>query len=136
VIDLGILLDVGPCRDCLSTRIILVNDSPDDHNRWKHDRDDSVEETRDERARRRLDPSLLGLVAENVSDLIYTQPEQIVPAPIRLPHAPYLGSIVQTDHGIVQLIVIEKVRGASLQSSDLGQDAALDSKSEPSPLTV
>ena len=45
VIDLGLLLDVGPCRDCLSTRIILVNDSPDDQNRRNQDRDDSREET-------------------------------------------------------------------------------------------
>ena len=40
VIDLGLLLDVAPCRDCLSTRIILVNDSPDDHNRRNQNRDD------------------------------------------------------------------------------------------------
>ena len=33
VIDLGLLLDVAPCQDRLSTRIILVDDSPDDHNR-------------------------------------------------------------------------------------------------------
>ena len=39
VIDLGLLLDVAPCRDCLSTRIILVNDSPGDHNRWNQDRE-------------------------------------------------------------------------------------------------
>ena len=32
VIDLGLLLGITPCRDCLSTRIILVNDSPGDHN--------------------------------------------------------------------------------------------------------
>ena len=33
VIDLGLLLGSAPCRDCLSTRIILVNDAPGDHNR-------------------------------------------------------------------------------------------------------
>ena len=32
VIDLGLLLNSAPCRDCLSTRIILVNDAPGDHN--------------------------------------------------------------------------------------------------------
>ena len=32
VIDLGLLLSSVPCRDCLSTRIILVNDAPGDHN--------------------------------------------------------------------------------------------------------
>ena len=40
VIDLGLLLGVAPCQDCLSTRIILVNDSPDDHNRRNQSRDD------------------------------------------------------------------------------------------------
>ena len=44
VIDLGLLLDAAPCRDCLSTRIILVNDSPGDHNRRNQNRDDSCED--------------------------------------------------------------------------------------------
>ena len=35
VIDLGLLLGSVPCRDCLSTRIILVNDAPGDHNQGK-----------------------------------------------------------------------------------------------------
>ena len=136
VIDLGLLLDVGPCRDCLSTRIILVNDSPGDHNRWNQDRESSGEETREARANLKPAPDLLGLIAEHVSDLTYVRPEQIVPAPVRLPRTPYLGPIVQTDQGIVQLIMVEKVREASLQSSDLGEDTALDSISEPSPLTA
>ncbi len=50
-------------------------------------------------------PTLLGLIAEHVSDLTYAQPEQIILAPVLLPQAPYLGAIVQTDQGIVQLIV-------------------------------
>ena len=97
----------------------------------------SREETGEARANREASiRHLLGLIAEHVSDLTYVQPEQIVPAPVWLPQAPYLGAIVQTDQGIVQLIVVEKVREASLQSSRLGQDAALDSRSEPSPLTA
>jgi chemotaxis-related protein WspB len=133
VIDLGLLLDVGACRDCLSTRIILVNDSPVDHNHWDQDREGSREETR---PNPKLAPNILGLIAEHVSDLTYVRPEQIVPAPVRLPQTPYLGPIVQTDQGIVQLILVEKVREASLQSSGLGQETALESKSEPSPLTA
>jgi chemotaxis-related protein WspB len=135
VIDLGQLLDVGTCRDCLSTRIILVNDSPGDHNRWNQDREGSGEETREARANRKLAPDLLGLIAEHVSDLTYVRPEQIIPAPVRLPQTPYLGPIAQTDQGIVQLIVVEKVREASLQSFDFGEGKALGSISEPSPLT-
>src|ERR1700730_14010062 len=45
VIDLGLLLNVAPCRDCLSTRIILVNDTPDDHNGLNQDRGDLHEDT-------------------------------------------------------------------------------------------
>jgi chemotaxis-related protein WspB len=136
VIDLGLLLDVGPCRDCLSTRIILVNDSPGDHNLWNQNREASREETGEARANPKPALSLLGLVAEHVSDLTYVRPEQIIPAPVRLSQTPYLGPIVQTDQGIVQLIVVEKVREASLQSSHMGQQTALDSKSGPSPLTA
>src|SRR4051812_23556435 len=33
VIDLGLLLGASACPDRLSTRIILVNDAPGDHNR-------------------------------------------------------------------------------------------------------
>ena len=45
VIDLGLLLDAAPCRDRLSTRIILVNDAPGDHNQGKQDRGDSDDDT-------------------------------------------------------------------------------------------
>ena len=124
VIDLGLLLDVGPSRDCLSTRIILLNDSPGAHNRWNQDREGSRDEPREARANPILAPSLLGLVAEHVSDLTYAQPAQLVPAPVRLPLTPYLGPVVQTDQGIVQLIVVERLREASLQSSNLGHETA------------
>jgi chemotaxis-related protein WspB len=136
VIDLGLLLDAGPCRDCLSTRIILVNDSSGDHNHWNQDREASCDETREAQANPKPTLNLLGLVAEHVSDLTYIRPEQIVPAPVQLPQTPYLGPIVQTDQGIVQLIVVEKVREASLQSSDLVRDKPLDLLSEPSPSTA
>jgi chemotaxis-related protein WspB len=131
VIDLGLLLDVAPCRDCLSTRIILVNDSPGDHNPSNQDREGSRDATAEARANPKSAMNLLGLVAEHVSDLTYVRPEQIVPAPVLLPQTPYLGPIVQTDQGIVQLIVVEKVREASLQSSYMGQETALDSKPNP-----
>ena len=45
VIDLGVLLELAPCRGSLSTRIILVNDAPGDQNRWKQDRDGSRRRT-------------------------------------------------------------------------------------------
>ena len=70
---------------------------------------------------RKPHPNFLGLIAEHVSDLTYVQPEQVIPLPF-LPQAPYLGAIVQTDQGIVQLISVEHVRSASLLSSFPGEN--------------
>jgi len=136
VIDLGLLLNGAPCRDCLSTRIILVNDTPAAHSRSRLDRGGSPEETEGSRAELQHDSNLLGLVAEHVSDLTHARPEQVVSTPVRLPQAPYLDAIVQTDQGIVQLIAVDKLRDASLRLSSLGQGTALNSKSEPWPLTT
>src|ERR1700678_1819183 len=44
VIDLCLLLDAAPCRDCLSTRIILVRDALDDHNQSRLDHGDASED--------------------------------------------------------------------------------------------
>ncbi len=93
VIDLGLLLGAGPCPDRLSTRIILVNHAADDHNQSEGDRVGK----------------LLGLIAEQVSDLTRVQPEQVVPAPVHLPEAPYLDTIARTDQGFVPLIEVSKL---------------------------
>ena len=122
VIDLGLLLDVGMCRDCLSTRIILVNDAPDADDHTGVNRDQTGGETAGKRVRKEQVGSLLGLVAEHVSDLKETRPEDVSPFPICLPRTPYLGSLVQTDQGIVQLIVVDRIREGSLRASDLGKD--------------
>jgi len=121
VIDLGLLLDVAPCRDRLSTRIILVNDAPGGHNRGRQDRDESVGVTGHSPSDQERDPNLLGLVAEQVSDLTHIRPEQVMPAPVHLPQTPYLDAIIQTDQGILQLIAVEKVRNASLRGVSLRQ---------------
>lgn len=134
VLDLGLLLGVTPCQDWLSTRIILVNDAPGGHHNRSQGRDAAHDETAESRRSRKPDPALLGLVAEHVSDLTYSQPEQIIPAPVSLPQTPYLGAMIQTDQGIVQLIVVEHVRAASLRASCPDQDAPWDLNSEPSPL--
>jgi chemotaxis-related protein WspB len=136
VVELGLLLDVGPCQDCLSTRIILVDDSPGDQNRRLRDQEGSNEETREARTNPKVAQNLLGLVAEHVIDLTYVRPEQIIPAPVLLAQTPYLGPIIETDQGIVQLIVVEKVRDASLRSSQLERDTALDSIGETSKPTL
>jgi chemotaxis-related protein WspB len=125
VIDLGLLLGAAPCRDRLSTRIILVNDAPGDHNRGKQDRDESVQDGGQSPPDREREPTLLGLVAEEVSDLTYVKSDQLLPAPVQLPQVPYLGAIVQTDQGILQLIAVDKVRDVFLheqESEDRSRD--------------
>jgi chemotaxis-related protein WspB len=99
VIDLSVLLDAPPCPDRLSTRIILVNASPDPE----------------------ADLDILGLVAEHVSDLITVRPEQVSPPAVRLHQAPYLGAIVQNNDGIVQLIAVEKLREVTLGGAAIDQ---------------
>ena len=114
VIDLGLLVGTAPCRDCLSTRIILVNDAPGYLNHGEDDPKDSSENRRRSPSNLIPDSGLLGLIGEQVSDLTYVQPEQVVPSPIRLLQVPYLDAIVQTDQGIIQLIAVERIRDASL----------------------
>jgi chemotaxis-related protein WspB len=130
VIDLCLLLDVAPCRDCLSTRVILVRDAPDDQNQSQPDRGDTVEDIGASGPNRVRPSNLLGLIAEHVSDLTYAQPEQVTPVPVSLPEARFLGAVVQTDQGLVQLIVVENVRNATLRSSFSIKDPAQDSKSD------
>lgn len=133
VIDLNLLLGGRAAEDRLSTRIVLVDDRIGDHNFRKHDESKTSNETDVLRTTPNPVPGLLGLVAEQVTDLAYAQPELIVPSPIALPNAPYLGGLFQTDGGIIQLIVIEQIRAAVLQSISQGQGAALELTSQASP---
>jgi chemotaxis signal transduction protein len=59
------------------------------------------------------------LVAEQVSDLTYTQPDQVMPVPVQLPQTPYLDGIIQSDQGILQLIAVEKIWDAALGGTSL-----------------
>ncbi len=124
VIDLGLLLSTVPCRNLLSTRMILVNDTP-----GNHDRQNMTSAQLSDRSPPATSqcPALLGLVAENVSDLTYVQPEQISPVPVQVPNAPYLDAIVQTDREIVPLIAVQKIRNYLLSGAVSNQNAVLDS---------
>jgi chemotaxis-related protein WspB len=97
VIDLGLLLGSSPCADRLSTRIILVKSSPGGQNRGKGPGEPDQ------------GPNLLGLIAEQVIDLIEVEPERITPAPVHLAGVPYLGAIARTDRGFVPLISISSL---------------------------
>jgi chemotaxis-related protein WspB len=133
VIDLGLLLGTLPCRDRLSTRIILVNDGPGDHNRRREDRDKSVENSGRGGSEREQSADLLGLIAEHVSELTHAQLEQMVPSPVPLLQAPYLDAVVQMEEGIVQLITVEKIRNAVLRGT-LFEQAVSTPESAPGPL--
>ncbi len=119
VLDLGLLLDSAACRDYLSTRIILVNDGPRDHNSGK----DVTARPSESHPGSASDSSILGLIGEGVSDLTSVQQEQIMSAPVQLARAPFLDGIVQTEEGIVQLIAVERIREASLRGYVLDQGA-------------
>jgi chemotaxis-related protein WspB len=96
VIDLGILLGSTPCLERLHTRVILV-DEPG--GRGTH---------------------LIGLVAENVSDVMVVRDDQVVLPVMNMEQAPYLGTVVRTDQGLIQIITVEKVLPKSLRDAMFG----------------
>jgi chemotaxis-related protein WspB len=90
VIDLGVLLDVGPCPLLLSTRIILV----DERTQGRH---------------RGRDEARLGLIAAHVGDVRRVADSQVIPpSPLMVPN-PYLGPIVSDDTGLIPLIAVERI---------------------------
>lgn len=96
VIDLGILLGATACLERLHTRIILV------------DQPGGAGET------------LIGLVAENVSDVMVIKQDQVVLAAMNMEQAPYLGTVVRTERGLVQVISVDKVLTKSLREGIFG----------------
>ena len=137
VIDLGVLLGAAPCRDRLSTRIILVNDAPGDQNCREDLRGHSAGQPGQPRPGPDRRGSLLGLIAEQVIDLTPTRPEQVVPAPVHLSQAPYLEAIAQLDQGFIPLITVERIRDSAhlsgqfpVVSEDTEMPAALRGNAE------
>jgi chemotaxis-related protein WspB len=99
VIDLGLLLGSAPCVERLDTRAILV------------------EEPGDRRGR------LIGLVAENVSDVATVRDDQVVLPAMNMEGAPYLGPVVRTEKGLIQVIAVERVLPETLREAIFGQPA-------------
>jgi chemotaxis-related protein WspB len=125
VIDLGIRLGSDRCCDRLSTRIILVNSRPGDHNHREVDGDPATWDLEQEPRSVRTTPQdhrpwLLGLIAEQVSDVKSVNQEQVISASMQLPQAPYLGAIVDIDHQMVQLMATEKILDDSFQKAFFG----------------
>jgi chemotaxis signal transduction protein len=128
VVDLGVLLGSESCRDRLSTRIILVNSRPDAPSQpgqsgetaGADQQDTAASAGQQEMQARENRPWLLGLIAEQVSDVSPVKPEQVISASIQLPQTPYLGAIVEIDHEMVQLIAVDRVLDEPLRSSFFG----------------
>lgn len=94
VVDLGVLLGSAPSPDRLSTRIILA------------DRAFRAQEAASANAPRR---SLLGLIVEDAGDFATIDPAALTPPAAPILKAPYLGDITETDRGLIQLILPEKI---------------------------
>lgn len=94
VVDVGVLLGATPAPDRLSTRIILVDRRP---------------EPRAADAPR----AMLGLVAEDVDDLVPVDPSALAPPPVPIPGAPYLGGIAELDSVMVQLLRVDRILEAT-----------------------
>lgn len=129
VVDLGVLLGAETCANRLSTRIILVDSRPADPGprlesaeRHEHDHEpegsprvaDSAGGPREERR------WLLGIVAEQVSDVAAVNPERMISAAMQLPQSPYLGSIVAIDREMVQMIEPVRILDESLRTAFFG----------------
>ncbi|HKM56969.1 MAG TPA: chemotaxis protein CheW [Isosphaeraceae bacterium] len=138
VVDLGLLLGSEACPDRLSTRIIVANCAPANCGPREPlalpGRAVTEEETiagsqlvEPLRDRRRI----IGLIAEQVSEVVSIEPGQVISPPIQLPQAPYLGAIVTIDQAMVQLIAPDKLLPASLWQSFLS--VALDDSVKAGP---
>ena len=136
VIDLGIRLGSDRCRDRLSTRIILVDSRPADREA-RESKDDTAARDFDQepavrqRRRQAAAPWLLGLIAEQVSDVASVKPEQVISTSMQLPQAPYLGAIVDIDHQMIQLMATDKILDDSLRRAFFGAGPGPDRASAP-----
>ena len=81
VIDLGLLLGGSACADRLDTRILLVRGSLDGRSDGR-----------------------IGLMAEEVNDLVEVDPSRLAMEPPPIAGAPYLGQVFETESGLIQLI--------------------------------
>ena len=81
VVDLGELMLGQPASPRLSTRIILVH-YPDDGGKQR----------------------LLGLIAEQATEIIRKEPKDFMATGVQMRAAPYLGPVAMDDKGVIQLV--------------------------------
>ena len=70
-----------PCRDLLSTRIIVINYTDENNN-----------------------PHLLGLIAENATRMFRKNAEEFSDSGLQIEAAPYLGPVLLDDKGAIQWV--------------------------------
>lgn len=98
VVDLALLMGRRACPSRLSTRIIVVDAAPANT----------------------TERSLLGLVGEQVSDVKRFDDAQVVFPSMGLEQAPYLGTIVRADDGLVQVVEVDRVLTETLRNALFG----------------
>ena len=94
VIDLGLLMGQTACVDRLDTRILLVRTM--------------LREGGDDR---------LGLLAEQVNEIVEVDPAHTAMQPPRMLSAPYLGAVYETESGLLQLIDPGQITVAAVAES-------------------
>jgi chemotaxis-related protein WspB len=87
IVDLGLLMGESACEDRLDTRIILVDGG----------------------VHGGPGPGFLGLIAERVEDVLVVDESKRASAGLEIKRAPYLGSVYETDEGLLQLIEPSKI---------------------------
>lgn len=94
VIDLSVLLGSGPARPLFSTRIILADYRLDDG---------SIR--------------MIGLLAEQATELISRAPAEFTPAGISVEEAPFLGPVLPLAGGLVQLVDLRRLLPVPVQQA-------------------
>lgn len=87
MVDLGLLMGGPSCRDRLDTRIILVDGG----------------------VHGGAGPGFLGLVAERVEDVLAVDESRRAVVGLEIAAAPYLGTVYETDDGLLQLVEPGKI---------------------------
>jgi chemotaxis signal transduction protein len=116
-----LLFGADRAQACLSTRIVVVSDGYNEQGAGTKAANISAQGQPGSRRLRPETQSLLGLLGENVSELTTIRPAEIMPLPIPDSQATLFTGIVQTEHGLVQILAIERIREKALAGHILNQ---------------
>jgi chemotaxis-related protein WspB len=105
VFDLGVLLDDGPSRPLLSTRIILVDARPPSG---------VPAATR------------VGLIAEHVSEVCRVGDDRATSLPASFDPNPYIGPIISTPSGLIPLVAVDRFAAGPLRVDVIGSGPATE----------